>query len=150
HKHPRVAIPMRSHSLTLCLAILGGIVPATQASAEDPACDALFEQAAAQLAAEQYARMLRVANDRMRLCPDPESAFLVGLAQANMVDSLAIADPAEREQYRLNALRNLRIAAAAGTLKPVLEFTAHDWIVHLRAIGPAATEVEPEAATESV
>ena len=90
-------------------------------SAEDTACTALFEQAAAQLAAEQYPRMLRIANDRMHLCPGPESALLVGLAQANMVDSLAVTDPAEREQYRQSALRNLRIAAAGGTLEPMLE-----------------------------
>jgi hypothetical protein len=128
----------------LCLALLGGLVPAARVSAEDPACAALFEQAAAQLAAEQYARMLRIANDRMRLCPDPQSAFLVGLAQANMVDGLAVADPAEREQYRRNALRNLRVAAAGGTLKPMLEFTAHDWIVHLQAIGPAVPEIDEE------
>jgi hypothetical protein len=139
---------MQSRSLTLCLALFGGFVPAAQASAEDPACAALFEQAAAQLAAEQYARMLRIANDRMRLCPDPQSAFLVGLAQANMVDSLAVADPAEREQYRRNALRNLRVATAGGTLKPMLEFTAHDWIVHLRAIGPATAEPDEEDASE--
>jgi hypothetical protein len=140
---------MQPRSLTVCLALLGGLVPATQVSAEDPACAALFEQAAAQLAAEQYARMLRVANDRMRLCPDPESAFLVGLAQANMVDSLAVADPAEREQYRRSALRNLRVAAAGGTLKPMLEFTAHDWIVHLQAIGPATPALDEEEAGES-
>lgn len=124
-------------------------MPAAQVSAEDPACAALFEQAAAQLAAEQYARMLRIANDRMRLCPDPQSAFLVGLAQANMVDSLAVADPAEREQYRRTALRNLRVATAGGTLKPMLEFTAHDWIVHLQAIGPAVPEIDEADAGES-
>jgi hypothetical protein len=36
---------------------------------------------------EQYPRMLRIANDRMHICPGPESAPLVGLAQANLVDS---------------------------------------------------------------
>jgi hypothetical protein len=117
--------------------------------AEDTACTALFEQAAAQLAAEQYPRMLRVANDRMQLCPGPQSALLVGLAQANMVDSLAVTDPAEREQYRQSALRNLRIAAAGGTLKPMLQFTAHEWIVHLQALGGGAPELDPHGADDS-
>lgn len=114
---------------------LSAVVPA--AAAQDERCDALFEQGASALAAEQYARMLSVANDRMRLCPDPESAFLLGLAQANMVDSLMVTDPAEREQLRLSALRHLRIAAAGGDLKPVLRFTVHDWIVHLQSLAPA-------------
>ena len=56
----------RSCSLMLLLALLGALAPASRVSAEDAACAALFEQAAAQLAAEQYPRMLRVANDRMR------------------------------------------------------------------------------------
>lgn len=107
------------------------------AAAQDERCAALFEQAAAELAAEQYAKMLRIADDRMRLCPDPESAFLVGLAQANMVDGLMVSDPAQREQMRLSALRNLRVAAAGGDLKPVWRFTVHDWIVHLQSLGPA-------------
>jgi hypothetical protein len=97
----------------------------------------LFEQGAAALAEEQYAKMLGVANDRMRLCPDPESAFLLGLAEANMVDNLVVTDPPEREQLRLSALRHLRIAAAGGDLEPVLRFTVHDWIVHLQSLGPA-------------
>ena len=134
--------------LVLALTLLGAL-PARRASAEDTACTALFEQAAAQLAAEQYPRMLRVANDRMQLCPGPESALLVGLAQANMVDSLAVSDPAEREQYRQSALRNLRIGAAGGTLKPMLQFTAHEWIVHLQALGGGAPEVDPQRADES-
>jgi hypothetical protein len=103
---------------------------------EEPECQALFEQAAAELAAEQYPKMLRIAQDRMSLCPAPESAFLLGLAQANMVDSFAVADPAQREQMRLSALRNLRTAAAGGTLKPAFDFTAHHWIVHLRELAP--------------
>ena len=133
----------------LALTLLGALSPAGRASAEDTACTALFEQAAAQLAAEQYPRMLRVANDRMQLCPGPDSALLVGLAQANMVDSLAVPDPAEREQYRQSALRNLRIAAAGGTLKPMLQFTAHEWIVHLQALGGGAPEVDPQGPDES-
>src|SRR5689334_9308121 len=94
--------------------------PATANAAQDERCSALFEQGAAALAEEQYAKMLGVANDRMRLCPDPESAFLLGLAEANMVDNLVVTDPAEREQLRLSALRHLRIAAAGGDLEPVL------------------------------
>jgi len=93
--------------------------------------------------------MLRIASDRMQLCPGPESAFLVGLAQANMVDSLAVTDPAEREQYRQSALRNLRIAAAGGTLKPMLELTAHEWIVRLEALGGGAPELDPQEADAS-
>jgi len=54
----------RSCSLMLLLALLGALAPASRVSAEDAACAALFEQAAAQLAAEQYPRMLRIANDR--------------------------------------------------------------------------------------
>jgi hypothetical protein len=135
--------------LLLLALTLGALAPARRACAEDTACSALFEQAAAQLAAEQYPRMLRIASDRMQLCPDPESALLVGLAQANMVDSLAVTDPAEREQYRQSALRNLRIAAAGGTLKPMLQFTAHEWIVHLQALGGGAPELDPQAADES-
>lgn len=135
--------------IQLVLPLLGALASASRACAEDAACAALFEQAAAQLAAEQYPRMLRVANDRMRLCPDPESAFLVGLAQANMVDSLAVTDPAEREQYRRSALKNLRVAAAGGTLQPMLDFTAHEWIVHLQALGAGAPELDPDAADES-
>jgi hypothetical protein len=141
-------MPKRAHALTFALSLLGALSPAPHALAEDPACAALFEQAAAQLAAEQYPRMLRIADDRMRLCPDPESAFLVGLAQANMVDSLAVTDPAEREQYRQSALRNLRVAAAGGTLKPMLQFTAHEWIVHLQALGGGAPELDPVEAHE--
>jgi hypothetical protein len=57
-----------------------------------------------------------------------------------MVDSFAVADPAQREQMRLSALRNLRTAAAGGTLKPAFGFTAHDWIVHLQEIAPAGAQ----------
>lgn len=121
------------------------LLAAGAARAQDSRCTALFEQASSELAAEQYARMLRTADDRMHLCPDPESAFLLGLAQANMVDGLLVSDPAEREQMRLSALRNLRIAAAGGGLKPVWEFTVHDWIVHLQSFGPSeASQPEPE------
>jgi len=132
-----------------CLGLAASLwAPVPAAAAQDERCEALFEQGASALAAEQYAKMLGVANDRMRLCPDPESAFLLGLAQANMVDSLIVTDPAEREQLRLSALRHLRIAAAGGDLKPVLRFTVHDWIVHLQSLGPAedfASEAgEPE------
>jgi hypothetical protein len=116
----------------------------TEPAAADPACQALFEQAAAELAAEQYPKMLRVAQDRMRLCPDPESAFLLGLAEANMVDSFAVADPAQCEQMRLSALRNLRTAAAGGTLKPSFDFTTHAWIVHLQEIAPAGAQLPLE------
>lgn len=137
-----------ARSLLLALTLFGALSRASRVSAEDTACTALFEQAAAQLAAEQYPRMLRIANDRMHLCPGPESALLLGLAQANMVDSLAVTDPAEREQYRQSALRNLRIGAAGGTLKPMLQFTAHEWIVHLQALGGGAPELEPEGADE--
>ena len=141
---------IRARTLGLTLVLLDALVPAGRVSAEDAACVALFEQAAAQLAAEQYPRMLRIANDRMRLCPDPDSAFMVGLAQANMVDSLAVTDPTEREQYRQSALRNLRVAAAGGTLKPMLQFTAHDWIVHLQAFGPASpVELDAQDPDES-
>ncbi len=109
-------------------------------------CDALFERAASELAAEQYSTMLRTADDRMRLCPGPQSAFLLGLAQANLVDSLALSDPAEREQTRRSALRNLRIAAAGADLKTVWQFTVHDWIVHLQSLGPAdAPEISADA-----
>lgn len=128
---------MNRRGVFRCLALaatLSVVVP--MAAAQDERCAALFEQGASALAAEQYAKMLRIANDRMRLCPDPESAFLLGLAQANMVDSLVVTDPAEREQLRLSALRHLRIAAAGGDLKPVLRFTVHDWIVHLQSLGP--------------
>ena len=126
--------------------VFGFLVVASSASAEDSRCTALFEQASSELAAEQYATMLRTADDRMRLCPDPESAFLLGLAQGNMVDGLLVSDPAEREQMRLAALRNLRVAAAGGGLKPVWEFTVHDWIVHLQSLGPSDS-VEPEPET---
>jgi hypothetical protein len=128
------------------------LLTSTAAGAEDARCSALFEQASSELAAEQYAKMLRTADDRMRLCPDAESAFLLGLAQANMVDSLTVADPAEREQMRLSALRHLRIAAAGGNLKSIWEFTVHDWIVHLQSLGPSAAmaiapdEIEQDAA----
>jgi hypothetical protein len=141
-------MPELPRPLLLALALLGVLSPASRVSAEDTACAALFEQAAAQLAAEQYPRMLRIADDRMRLCPDPESALLVGLAQANMVDSLAVSDPAEREQARQSALRNLRVAAAGGTLKPMLQFTAHEWIVHLQALGGGAPELDAVEAHE--
>lgn len=108
-------------------------------------CDALFERAARELAAEQYSTMLGTADDRQRLCPGPESAFLLGLAQANLVDGLVIADPAEREMTRRSALRNLRIAAAGAELKTVWQFTVHDWIVHLQAMAPAgAPEVDED------
>lgn len=117
---------------------------ANRVSAQDELCAALFEQAAAELAAEQYVKMLRAADDRMRLCPDPESAFLVGLAQANMVDNLMVSDPAQREQMRQTALRNLRVAAAGGELKPVWRFTVHDWIVHLQSLGPSDVQLVPD------
>lgn len=119
---------------------------ARTAAAEDERCSALFEQGAAQLAAEQYPKMLRIAEDRMRLCPDAESAFLLGLAQANLVDNLLVSDPAEREQVRLSAIRNLRVAATGASLKPVWLFTVHDWIVQLQRLGPsgrAEAESEP-------
>ena len=53
-------------------------------------------------------------------------------------------DPAEREQYRQIELKNLSIAAAGGTLKPMLQFTAHEWIVHLQALGGGAPEIDPQ------
>jgi hypothetical protein len=129
---------VRAVALLVLLALCGS------AAAQDGRCDALFEQAAAELAAEQYARALRIASDRMRLCADPESAFLVGLAEANMVDGLLVGDPAQREQLRQSALRHLRLAAAGGNLRPVWRFTVHDWIVHLQALGPAVQDGPPE------
>lgn len=137
---------MRCHPLFRCVAFLLAAAPALPAfAAEDARCDALFEQGAAALAAEQYSKMLGIANDRKRLCPDPESAFLMGLAEANMVDGLVVSDPAQREQLRQSALRNLRIAAAGGDLNPVWRFTVHDWIVHLQSLGPDAADVTEPA-----
>lgn len=116
----------------------------TRAQEHDARCDALFELAARQLAAEQYSTMLNTAEDRQRVCPGPDSAFLVGLAQANLVDQLVISDPAEREMMRRSALRNLRVAAAGAELKAVWQFTVHDWIVHLQAMAPyGSSEPEP-------
>lgn len=115
----------------------------------DLRCDVLFEKAAKELAAEQYPRMLRAAEDHMRICPGPKSAFLVGLAQANMVDAQLVRDPAEREQMRKAALRNLRIAAASGTdLKPEWQFTVGEWIVNLQRRDDALEEEPDEAMTE--
>jgi hypothetical protein len=131
---------MTSARAILCnsLCVLASLLAlSTRALAKDERCEALFEQGASELAAERYAKMLQIAEDRMRLCPDAQSAFLLGLAQANMVDRLVVSDPAEREQIRLSALRNLRVAAAGGELKTVWQFTVHDWIVHLLALGPA-------------
>ena len=110
----------------------------------DSRCDVLLQKAVAQLAAEQYPRMLKLAEDRMLLCADPISAFLLGLAQANMVDSLAVADPAQREQMRRSALRQLRVAVAGeGALDPRWQYTAHEWIVHLQDLGgPVPDEAE--------
>src|SRR5689334_12597238 len=102
---------MEDRLVVLCLALAAALAPtvfeaATAKAAQDERCSALFEQGAAALAEEQYAKMQSIANDRMRLCPDPESAFLLGLAEANMVDNLVVTDPAEREQVRLSALRH--------------------------------------------
>jgi hypothetical protein len=66
-----------------------------------------------------------------------------------MVDSLAVTDPAEREQLRQNALRNLRVAAAGGNLKPMLGFTAHEWIVRLQALGGGAPELDPRGTDDT-
>lgn len=110
---------------------------AQQPAAPEARCGALLEQAAGHLASEQYPTMLKVAEERQRLCPGPVSSFLVGLAQGNMVDNLLVQDPAERERMRQDALRNLQVAAAGGqALRPVWRFTAHDWIVHLQRMGP--------------
>jgi len=59
--------------LMLALTLLGALPPG-RAHAEDTACTALFEQAAAQLAAEQYPRMLRIASDRTRMDIEAEVA----------------------------------------------------------------------------
>ena len=100
-------------------------------------CRTLLEQAAGHLAAEQYPTMLKVAEDRQRVCPGPVSEFLVGLAEANMVDQLLVKDPAERERMRQDALRALKVASAGGhALRPMWRFTAHDWIVYLQRLGP--------------
>ena len=125
-------------NMPLRLALTIGLLGSTTARGQehDSRCDALFEEAARQLAAEQYSAMLGTAEDRQRVCPGPQSAFLIGLAQANLVDALAIVDPAEREMTRRSALRNLRVAAAGAELKTVWQFTVHDWIVHLQSMGP--------------
>jgi hypothetical protein len=137
--------------------VTAGVLMASTAHADsDPAqtehdgrCDVLLQQAVAQLAAEQYPRMLKLAEDRMLLCTDPLSSFLVGLAQANMVDSLAVSDPAQREQTRRNALRHLRIAVAGeAALNPRWQYTAHEWIVHLQGLGGPVPLEEPAADLE--
>lgn len=119
--------------LVLCCAPLRAQTAYAGHAGQDPRCPILFEQAVGQLAAEQYAQMLKLAEGRMLLCPEPVSAFVLGLAQANMVDSLAVRDPAERHQMRGRALHNLRVAAAGGAaLRPEWQLTVHQWIVHLQ------------------
>jgi len=118
-------------------------------SPSDARCDVLFEQAVSRLAAEQYPSMRKLAQDRMALCADPVSAFLLGLAEANIVDSLVVTDPAQREQLRRSALRHLRVAAAGGgSLEPRWEFTVHDWIVRLQELG-GSVDVEDDEHTGS-
>lgn len=139
---------MTRSGIAICIACaLWGVPALPAAAAADERCAALFEQGAAALAAERYPKMMQIAEDRMRLCPDPESAFLLGLAQANIVDDLLVSDPAAREQLRLSALRNLRVAATGTSLKPVWLFTVHDWIVQLQRLGPPdEASVQPDAA----
>lgn len=120
---------------------------AQEAAAADVRCGALFEEAVGQLAAEQYPRMRKVAQDRMLLCPDPISSFLLGLSEANMVDGLLVGDRGQREQLRRSALRHLRVAAAGeSTLEPEWQMTTHEWIVHLTELGGGVEDVEPPSA----
>ncbi len=146
---------MGSHRTGTCLLLAAAAIAAlatlpqgarAQSSSEpDARCELLLQQAVAQLAAEQYARMLTLAEDRMLLCPGPVSSFLLGLSQANMVDSLVVADPAQRQQMRAAALRNLRVAVAGqGGLNARWQYTAHEWIVHLQSLGdPIPAEPQP-------
>ena len=109
---------------------------APQASHDDR-CAALLEQASGYLGDAQYPALLRVSEERQRQCPGPVSAFLVGLAQGNMVEHWVEEDPARRELLRRQAVQHLQVATAGGhALRPVWRFTAHDWLVHLRGMAP--------------
>lgn len=122
-----------------------------QTHSDDVRCKMLFDEGAAMLAAEQFPKMQRIAEDHLRICPGPRGAYLLGLAQANMVDAGLLENPAVREQTRLSALRHLRIAAQAGeSLSAPWLFTAAEWIGNLRKRGRESVDLsefdDPEIA----
>ena len=135
-------LPSRVRAGALCAAVCLGpgavAAPAQAQPSDDPRCRALFNKGARRLAAQQYLLMLRVARDRRLLCPDIRGAYLLGLAQANLVDKGIVNDPAERELMRRKALKNLRIAAAGETadLRPEWALALHQWIVSLEELAP--------------
>ncbi|MDD9943776.1 MAG: hypothetical protein OXU20_22230, partial [Myxococcales bacterium] len=126
----------------LTLLVLTSALWPTRSAAEqpDPRCSALFELAAQFLGKYQYAQMLAVANDRQQLCPGALSLYMVGLAQANLVDKRIVSGP-RREMMRLQAIRTLDAASAAnpGQLRPEWVLTIHEWIEKLRTLRPSSS-----------
>ena len=125
-----------------CALIMGGVsTVAVAQSRQESSCRALFAQGAAQLASEDYERMLSTAQEHMKTCPGPKSALLLGLAEAHRVDAQLIADPPRRERARKRALYYLRVAATHGQALPSeWLLSIGEWIVSLQQRGPVATE----------
>jgi hypothetical protein len=95
--------------------------------AATPECDELMRRAAEELRREQYPTMLSVALERARACPGPNSSFLVGLAQANMLDRQLVPE-AEQALVREQAIAALEDALASEKWRS----TAEIWLRNLK------------------
>ena len=114
---------------------LTGVGHAQEAQGRQERCAQIFGSVVSNLAAEQYPTMLRVAEEHMRACPGPQSAFALGLAQANMVDRGLVDEAPRRAQMRRDALRNLRVVATQGERLPQSWLmTVSEWIVALESM----------------
>jgi hypothetical protein len=129
-------LTLPSVSMVLCAPLLMGFGTAR--------CDELLERASAELRHEQYPTMLTLAQERQLLCPGPESSFLAGVAHANMVDHLLVADD-DRPLMLEQALSELR--GAVRDVRPEWRQTALSWISYLDALPDTSAPPEPGNAT---
>lgn len=139
-------LPIRLEALLLCVTPLLLGFGSAPSSPPVPKCAELLALASQELGREQYPTMLTLAQERQLLCPGPESDFLAGVARANMLDKLLVAE-AERPFVREQALVSLRHSVR--DLRPDWQQTALTWITYLDALPQddrAAASREPTAA----
>lgn len=118
---------------------VAAVAPLLSAAASPERCEELLQSSVAELQREQYPTMLTLAEERRLLCPGPDSSFLVGVARANMLDTVLVPD-AERPLVREEALAALR--DAVGGIRAEWQQTALVWIRYLEELpDPEAPEV---------
>jgi hypothetical protein len=124
------------------------VSPSITAAADTDRCAELLKQAASELSREQYPSMLTAAQERRQLCGGGDSEFLVGLAQANLLDKLLVGageEPLVREQA-MTALH----AALDGDMQPQWRQTAGIWLKYLESLPTSgAVPTPPSGSTEA-